>query len=209
MPLSAVCLRRQCSSAQHLKKMRRKKNPNLTPKTRREMQTDHSYYAEPRALWSISKTRSQVTFLSEVHPHFWWTKSHRVLVCSHLYLSGVHLQLFGNQILRSFCTSQAADLSFLPFSLPVFQILIQFSLLCFSAPLVRGYMLFGLGTCNTDTWKQILCQKNVWRETVSMGSTAFLLLHSPDLSSLLSSSLADSTALICRWSSRAMQSTTA
>lgn len=184
--LSAVCLSRQCTSTQHPKKMRRTPTPTHVlphPHPRKRKQNADTAFITCRAKsivvnWSTSKTRWQVMLLSELHAHVWWRKPPTVLVCSHLCLSGVPLQLFGNQILRSFCTRQAADLSPLPFYFPIFQILIQFSLLCFSAPSPEATCCSGCGTCVHWPWKQILCQKNIRGESISMNSCSISPPHS-------------------------------
>lgn len=102
--LIAVCLSRQCSSAQQ--ENEGKKNQTQPQYTKWKWNADTAF-TTCRAKCVVVNQQDKVTSRASV----WTSCSLRVnkitvLVCSHLYLSAVHMQLFGNHILRSFCAGR-------------------------------------------------------------------------------------------------------
>jgi len=96
-----------------------------------------------------------------------------VLGCSYHYLSGVPLQLFGDQIFSSFCTAAGRQQIFLPFLFVFLSFLISdpiFFALLLCSPHQRLRAAWAGGHPCTDTWEPILCQKNIWGKQVLMNS---------------------------------------
>lgn len=154
------------------------KNPNPTSKIKRKITCEPIILNMPRALWSASKTKWQVTLLSKLHAHFWWTKQHTVLVSSHLYLSGVPLQL----IIRSLdpaASDRPTDLSHISFCFQNCLSCLQFSLFWFPVPLTKGYLLSHWGTCMYWHPETKFYVRRIYWERVSMD------VHSPPNTQLL------------------------